>query len=130
MRNVRKNMKCKENCGKSVNMTPTNFTEKGWNGVFATRSLKWIRWDARNWWWDNLTPRTIWHRSCKEDNLTPRTIWHHHKFYISTIVWPRNMIRNILIAPIYLFEWKLSCIMSLYENHIWSLGNCLAQKYH
>ena len=35
--------------------------------------------------------RTIWHRPCKEDNLTPRTIWHHHKFYISTIVWPRNM---------------------------------------
>ena len=50
-----------------------------------------------------------------EDNLTPRTIWHHHKFYISTIVWPRNMIRNILIATIYLFDWKLSCIMSLYQ---------------
>ena len=49
------------------------------------------------------------------DNLTPRTIWHHHKFYISTIVWPRNMIRNILIATIYLFDWKLSCIMSLYQ---------------
>ena len=64
---------------------------------------------------DNLTLRTIWHRPCKEDNLTPRTIWHHHKFYISTIVWPRNMIRNILIATIYLFDWKLSCIMSLYQ---------------
>ena len=49
------------------------------------------------------------------DNLTPRTIWHHHKFYISTIVWPQNMIRNILIATIYLFDWKLSCIMSLYQ---------------
>ena len=49
------------------------------------------------------------------DNLTPRTIWHHHKFYISTIVWPRNMIKNILIATIYLFDWKLSCIMSLYQ---------------
>ena len=36
-------------------------------------------------------------------------------FYISTIVWPRNMIRNILIATIYLFDWKLSCIMSLYQ---------------
>ena len=59
--------------------------------------------------------RTIWHRPCKEDNLTPRTIWHHHKFYISTIVWPQNMIRNILIATIYLFDWKLSCIMSLYQ---------------
>ena len=58
---------------------------------------------------------TIWHRPCKEDNLTPRTIWHHHKFYISTIVWPQNMIRNILIATIYLFDWKLSCIMSLYQ---------------
>ena len=79
---------------------------------------------------DNLTPRTIWHRGqfdtimqnrtiwhrpCQEDNLTPRTIWHHHKFYISAIVWPRNMIRNILIATIYLFDWKLSCIMSLYQ---------------
>ena len=49
------------------------------------------------------------------DNLTPRTIWHHHKFYISAIVWPRNIIRNILIATIYLFDWKLSCIMSLYQ---------------
>ena len=49
------------------------------------------------------------------DNLTPRTIWHHHKFYISTIVWPRNMIRNILIATIYLFDWILSCKMSLYQ---------------
>ena len=53
-----------------------------------------------------------------EDNLTPRTIWHHHKFYISTIVWPRNMITNILISTIYLFDWKLSCIMSLYQ--IWA----------
>ena len=49
------------------------------------------------------------------DNLTPRTIWHHHKFHISAIVWPPNMIRNILIATIYLFDWKLSCIMSLYQ---------------
>ena len=49
------------------------------------------------------------------DNLTPRTIWHHHKFHISAIVWPPNMIRNILIATNYLFDWKLSCIMSLYE---------------
>ena len=94
---------------------------------------------------DNLTPRTIWHRPCKKDNLTPqtiwhhhakydnltptmqggqfdtadnltpRTIWHHHKFHISAIVWPPNMIRNILIATIYLFDWKLSCIMSLYQ---------------
>ena len=61
-------------------------------------------------WWDNLTPRTIWHlgqfdtdharrtiwhlgqfdtimqnrtiwhRPCKEDNLTPRTIWHLGQF--------------------------------------------------
>ena len=29
---------------------------------------------------DNLTPRTIWHRPCKEDNLTPRTIWHRGQF--------------------------------------------------
>ena len=43
------------------------------------------------------------------------TIWHHHRFYISSIVWPQNMIRNILIATIYLFDWKLSCIMSLYQ---------------
>ena len=49
------------------------------------------------------------------DNLTPMTIWHHHKFYISKIVWPQNMIKNILIATIYLFDWKLSCIMSLYQ---------------
>ena len=49
------------------------------------------------------------------DNLTPRTIWQQHKFYISSIVWPQNMIRNILIATIYLFDWKLSCIMSLYQ---------------
>ena len=62
-----------------------------------------------------MASRTIWHQEGKEDNLTPRTIWHHHKFYISTIVWPQNIIRNILIATIYLFDWKLSCIMSLYQ---------------
>ena len=41
------------------------------------------------------------------DNLTPRTIWHHHKFYISTIVWPQNMIRNILISKESVYKvWK------------------------
>ena len=61
------------------------------------------------------------------------------RFYISTIVWPQNMIRNILIAIIYIFNWKLFCIMSLYQiwarqgPHIkiylisWQL---LGQKYH
>ena len=65
--------------------------------------------------WDNLTPTMQGGQFDTADNFTPRTIWHHHKFYISTIVWPQNMIRNILIATIYLFDWKLSCIMSLYQ---------------
>ena len=65
--------------------------------------------------YDNLTPTMQGGQFDTADNLTPRTIWHHHKFYISTIVWPQNMIRNILIATIYLFDWKLSCIMSLYQ---------------
>ena len=64
---------------------------------------------------DNLTPTMQGGQFDTADNLTPRTIWHHHKFHISTIVWPQNMIRNILIATIYLFDWKLSCIMSLYQ---------------
>ena len=65
--------------------------------------------------WLACLPKTVMGQFDNADNLTPRTIWHHHKFYIFTIVWPRNMIRNILIATIYLFDWKLSCIMSLYQ---------------
>ena len=42
------------------------------------------------------------------DNLTPRTIWHHHKFYISTIVLPQNMIKSEILANYYLLGVKLS----------------------
>ena len=71
------------------------------------------------WWWDNLTPQTIWHLGQFDtdharrtiwhlgqfdttDNLTPRTIWHHHKFYVSTIVWPEIWL-EIYWLPLSIF---------------------------
>ena len=32
------------------------------------------------WWWDNLTPRTIWHLGQFDTNHARRTIWHLGQF--------------------------------------------------
>ena len=73
----------------------------------------------KNGWWDNLKPRTIWHkrtiwhRPCKEDNLTPRTIWHLGQF--DTII---DFIFLQLFGPkIWLEIYWLPLSIFLTENY-------------
>ena len=108
---------------------PCNYPIKG-PRLYPCDPTKWrlrhTRWSW--WWWDNLTPqtiwhlgqfdtimqnRTIWHRPCREDNLTPRTIWHRGQF--DTII---NFIFLQLFGPqIWLEIYWLPLSIFLTENY-------------